>query len=110
LATVYIPTLLQPLTGGRSSVQAEGSTVRQLIDNLEEAYPGLRDRLLDQGRLRPNISVAVDGEVTPLGLLEQVSPSSEVHFVAAIKGGRPKLLTLRQVSIIPHIFWKIPIK
>jgi len=92
LATVYIPTLLQPLTGGRSSVQAEGSTVRQLIDNLEEAYPGLRDRLLDQGRLRPNISVAVDGEVTPLGLLEQVSPSSEVHFVAAIKGGKAEVV------------------
>jgi sulfur-carrier protein len=88
LATVYIPTLLQPLTGGRSSVQVEGATVRQLVDNLEQAYPGLRERLLDQGRLRPNISVAVDGEVTPLGLLEKVSPSSEVHFVAAIKGGR----------------------
>ena len=88
LATVYIPTLLQPLTGGRSSVQAEGATVRQLVDNLEQVYPGLRERLLDQNRLRPNISVAVDGEVTPLGLLEQVSPSSEVHFVAAIKGGK----------------------
>ena len=90
LATVYIPTLLQPLTGGRSSVQAEGATVREVIENLEQVYPGLRDRVLEQGRLRPNISVAVDGEVTPLGLLEHVGPSSEVHFVAAIKGGKPK--------------------
>ena len=39
------------------------------------------------GRLRPNISVAVDGEVSPIGLLEAVGPASEVHFVAAIKGG-----------------------
>ena len=87
LPTVYIPTLLQSFTGGKSSVEVEGSTVRQLIDHLEEAWPGLRDRLLDQGRLRPNISVAVDGEITPMGLLESVGPASEVHFIAAIKGG-----------------------
>jgi molybdopterin converting factor small subunit len=87
LPTVYIPTLLQNLTGGRSSVQVEGATVRQVIENLERACPGLRERLLDQDRLRPNISVAVDGEVTPMGLLEPVGPESEVHFIAAIKGG-----------------------
>jgi sulfur-carrier protein len=87
LPTVYIPTLLQNLTGGRSSVEVKGDTVRQVIDNLERACPGLRERLLDQDRLRPNISVAVDGEVTPMGLLEPVGPGSEVHFIAAIKGG-----------------------
>jgi molybdopterin synthase sulfur carrier subunit len=85
--TVYIPTLLQTVTGGQSAVEVEGATVRQVIDSLEQAYPGMRERLLDQGRLRPNISVAVDGEVTPMGLLEPVGPSSEVHFIAAIKGG-----------------------
>ena len=87
LSTVYIPTLLQTLTGGKSSVEVEGATVRQVIDNLDLAWPGIRERLLDQGGLRPNISVAVDGEVTPMGLLEPVGPSSEVHFIAAIKGG-----------------------
>ena len=88
MARVFIPTLLQTLTGGHASVEAEGATVRQVIESLERAWPGIRERLLDDGgRLRPNISVAVDGEVTPMGLLEAVSPASEVHFVAAIKGG-----------------------
>jgi len=85
--TVYIPTLLQAVTGGKSAVEVDGTTVRQVIDNLEQAYPGIRDRLMEQGKLRPNISVAVDGEVTPMGLLETVGSLSEVHFVAAIKGG-----------------------
>jgi molybdopterin synthase sulfur carrier subunit len=89
LPTVYIPTLLRTLTGGRASVEVEGGTVRQVIENLEQAWPGMRDRLLDEGKLRPNISVAVDGEVTPMGLIEAVGPSSEVHFIAAIKGGVP---------------------
>ena len=66
--------------------------MRQVIESLETAWPGIRERLLEQDRLRPNISVAVDGEVTPLGLLEAVGPASEVHFVAAIRGGSAAVL------------------
>lgn len=88
MATVYIPSMLRPLSGGRDSVEVTGTTVRQVIDQLELLHPGIRERLVDQGRLRTSVSVAVDGEVSPLGLLEDVGPSSEVHFVFAISGGR----------------------
>jgi molybdopterin synthase sulfur carrier subunit len=88
VAIVYIPASLAALAGGRSSLEVEGSTVREVIDHLEQTCPGIRERLLDNGRLRTNISVAVDGEVSPLGSLERVSPKSEVHFVAAISGGK----------------------
>jgi len=88
MPTVFIPTLLRELTEGQARLTVEGGTVRQVIEHLERLHPGIADRLLDNNRLRRNISVAVDGEISPLGLLEQVGPSSEVHFVAAIKGGR----------------------
>ena len=84
---VYIPALLRNVTDGRAEIEVEGATVRQIIANLVTQYPGLQDRLLDNGRLRPNVSIAVDSEVTPLGLMEAVSPSSEVHFITAIRGG-----------------------
>ncbi len=84
---VYIPTLLRSLAGGETRVELEGATVREVIDNLENACPGIRARLLEEDRLRPNIRVAVDGQITPLGLLERVSPASEIHFVAAVSGG-----------------------
>ncbi len=87
MAVVYIPAQLATLTGGRSTVEVKGATVRQLVDNLEREWPGIRERLVLDGRLRSNISVAVDGEVSPVGLLEPVSAESEVHFVAAISGG-----------------------
>ena len=87
MPTAYIPALLQSLTGGRSSIQVEGATVGEVIANLDRAGPGIGERLMEAGRLRPNISVAVDGEVSPMGLLEPVGEGSEVHFVAAIKGG-----------------------
>ncbi len=94
MPTVYIPTLLQPLTGGKAFVEVEGATVSQAIDSLERSCPGLRDRLVEDGRLRSNLAVAVDGEITPDGLLESVEPSSEIHFIAAIKGGALLLLAL----------------
>lgn len=84
---VYIPSLLQNLTGGKGQVEVPGSTVREVIHNLEKSHPGIQDRLVDNSQLRANISVAVDGEITPLGLLEEVDEDSEIHFVAAIKGG-----------------------
>jgi sulfur-carrier protein len=80
MAVVYIPAPLQGLAGGKASIEVEGETVRQVIDNLEKACPGIREKLA-------NSAVAVDGEITRLGLLERVSPSSEIHFVMAIRGG-----------------------
>ena len=84
---VFIPTLLRQVTGGRAEVEVEGATVRQLIANIEAQYPGFQERLLENGRLRPSVSIAIDDEITPLGLAEAVAPSSEVHFLTAIRGG-----------------------
>ncbi|MBL8175681.1 MAG: MoaD/ThiS family protein [Bryobacterales bacterium] len=80
--------MLRPLAGGRDRVAVEGATVRQVIDNLEKECPGIKDRLVENNRLKANISVAVDDEILPLGLVEAVAPDSEIHFVQAITGGR----------------------
>ena len=89
MAVVYIPPLLQALTGGENALRVEGATVRELVDNLEKAHPGIRPRLVDQDHLRSNLRVAIDGRVSPLGLLERVPPGCEVHFITAIAGGVP---------------------
>jgi maltose alpha-D-glucosyltransferase/alpha-amylase len=66
-----------------------GNTVRQLIDNLEEIYPGIKHELYyeEEDLLMPGISVIVDGEPSQLGLLEHVRENSEVHFLPALGGG-----------------------
>lgn len=84
---VYVPAGVSRLMGGKPPLEVAGSSVREIVDNLEKAWPGIREHLTDGHRLRPGISVAVDGVVSPVGLLEPVSPDSEVHFVAAISGG-----------------------
>ena len=87
MATVYIPTMLLPLTGGLKQVDLEGRNVRQIIDGLDELYPGIKERLVEDGQLRPNLAVAIDGDVARMGLLERVQEASEIHFVPAIGGG-----------------------
>ena len=88
MATVFIPTMLQPLTGGVKQVHVQGATVRQIIDRLEELHPGIKARLVENDRIRPSLAVSVDGEVARLGLREKVGENSEVHFVPAIAGGQ----------------------
>jgi len=87
MPTVFIPPPLQGLTGGRATVQVEGASVGEVVENLERLWPGLRERLVEGDRLRAHIRVAVDGRVSMLGLLERVSATSEIHFVAAVSGG-----------------------
>ena len=87
MATVYIPSLMQKLTDGRSKVEVEGSTVRQIVENLETDYPGMKDRLVEENRIKGNISVAIDGEITTMGMLGKVDENSEIHFLPAIGGG-----------------------
>ena len=78
---------MRSLTGDKQTVEVEGSTVRQVVEALERAYPGMKERLVEDGQMKSNISVAVDGEVTTLGMLESVGENSEVHFLPAISGG-----------------------
>ncbi len=87
MATVYIPTMLLPVTGGVKQTLVEARNVRQLINGLEEQFPGIRDRLIEENQVRPNLAVSIDGEVARMGLLERVGENSEVHFVPAISGG-----------------------
>lgn len=86
MPVVFIPPPLQALTGGRASIQVQGATVGELLDHLEQLWPGLRERLVEGDRLRTHVRVAVDGRISALGLLERVSASSEVRFVAAVDG------------------------
>ena len=84
---VFIPTMLLPLSRGVKQVNIDAVNLRQVIDGLDLLYPGMKSRLLAEGQIRPNLAVAVDGEVARLGLLEKVGEESEVHFVPAIGGG-----------------------
>jgi len=87
MPTLFIPAPLRELTQAKASVPVTGATVREAIENLEAQYPGVRERLCEGGRIRPNISVVVDGQISGLKMREKLSEESEVQFVIAISGG-----------------------
>ena len=74
-------------SNGHESVAADGRNVRQLIDSLEQACPGIKSALMNEDKLKPDIAVAVDGQIAQLGLLQSLSGANEVTFIPAIGGG-----------------------
>lgn len=88
MATVWVPGILQELTGGKETVPAAGATVREVVENLDREYPGFKNAIVQEGVLvKPGISVVVDGHIVKKGLLHPVNENSEVFFVPAIGGG-----------------------
>jgi molybdopterin synthase sulfur carrier subunit len=87
MPAVWIPALMRDLTAGQEVVRVPGQTVREVIDGLEERFPGMRARLCDEDGLRPGIIVIVDREVSHRRLRQAVNADSEVHFLPAISGG-----------------------
>ena len=87
MAKIFIPTMLQSLTAGVKQVDLDARDVRQIIERLEELYPGMKDRLAEDGEIRPNLAIAINGDVAIMGMLEKVGENCEVHFVPAIGGG-----------------------
>ena len=89
MALVFIPSLMRNLTGGADRVEIPGATLRQIVNNLEAAHPGMKARLMDEsGQFQEGLAVAINGETTHMGLLGPVADSTEIHFIPAIGGGR----------------------
>jgi molybdopterin synthase sulfur carrier subunit len=89
VATVSIPTILRSHTGGEKSVEATGTTVAEVIDDLDSRHRGLRDRLITNGSLHRFVNVYVDDEDVRFagGLEAPVKDSSTVTILPAVAGG-----------------------
>lgn len=88
--TVHIPTPLRKLTHNQAEVALAAATISQLVDELEDTYEGLAEKLLDEGgEIRRYVNIFVndedirflDGKDTPL------NDGDSVSIVPAIAGG-----------------------
>jgi len=84
---VWIPSLHRDLANGAERVTLSGDTVADLVDELEARFPGMQDRLCEDGRIRPYIAVSVNGEISHRGLRHRLTETSEIHFIPALSGG-----------------------
>mgnify|MGYP000019283565 FL=1 len=86
---VRIPTILRPYTKDQKAVSADGSTLAALIADLDAQYPGLGERLLENGALRRFINIYInDEDVRFLGGLEApLNDGDSVTILPAVAGG-----------------------
>ena len=90
MANVRIPTPLRKLTNDLEVVSAAGANVGEVLDNLDKAFPGLRERICDEkGDVRRFVNIFVNDE--DIRFLEEratpVKDTDELSIVPAIAGG-----------------------
>src|SRR4029453_4159773 len=90
MTTVRIPPTLREQTGGAAALEADGETVRDLLDDLTGRYPALRGRIYNDGELARFVNVYVGGEdVRPRGGRDtRVPDGSRVILLRAMAGAR----------------------
>jgi molybdopterin synthase sulfur carrier subunit len=87
---VRIPTPLRKLTKDQSEVEAAGSTIRDVVEDLEKQFPGFKERMCDdQGELRRFVNVYVGEEDIRFlnGLETEIPQGEQVSIIPAVAGG-----------------------
>ena len=90
---VRVPTILRTYTGGDKAVAGQGSTLAEVIDDLEAKHPGIKDRLVEDKNgssdLRRFVNVYVNDEDVRFtgGLETSLSDGDEVVVLPAVAGG-----------------------
>lgn len=86
---VRIPTILRTYTGGEKAVTGSGSTLADLLDDLESRHGGLQARLIDDGKLRRFVNVYLNDEDVRFldGLATAVKDGDVVTVLPAVAGG-----------------------
>ena len=86
---VRIPTILRTHTGGQKTVEASGSTLAEVIDNLEATHGGIKGRLVKEGTLHRFVNIYVNDEDVRFagGLDAAVSDGDNVTILPAVAGG-----------------------
>ncbi|MGN1119342.1 MAG: ThiF family adenylyltransferase [Oscillospiraceae bacterium] len=89
--TVYVAATLRGFVNKQSKITAEGSTVREVIQNIRDEYPDSRKALFDdEGKLRPFVSVYVnDNRIPEQDWYKSLSETDALLLLPAIAGGAP---------------------
>lgn len=88
--TVRLPTVLRPHVNGASTVEAEGATVKEVVDGLVDSFPGVQPNLLaEDGSLHRFVNLYVNDE--DIRYLDQLDTSladgDELAILPAVAGG-----------------------
>lgn len=86
---VSIPTILRTFTNNAKSVTAQGANLQEVIADLETQFPGISDRLIEDGSLRRFVNIYINDEDVRFtgSLAAVVSPGDAITVLPAVAGG-----------------------
>lgn len=87
--SVSVPTILRPYVNDQRRVAGDGGTLGELINNLELTYPGIKERIIEDGGIRRYVNVYINSEDVRFlnGIDSQLSDGDEVDILPAVAGG-----------------------
>ncbi len=84
---VHIPSPLRSYTKNEASVEANGSSLAEIVQDLDRTYPGIKFRMIDeQDGIRQHIKLFVNKQEA-FDLKAEVSEQDVVHIICALTGG-----------------------
>ena len=81
MVKVTLSGTISQMAGGKTSIEVEATSVRQIFNYLQERFPNIKSHMVD------DIAVAIDGTVFQDAWLEKVKEDSEVFLLPRIGGG-----------------------
>jgi molybdopterin synthase sulfur carrier subunit len=88
MTMVYIPAPLRDMCGGIATLDVQAPTLDALLRALDLRCPGFYARVVEDGRVRPELAVAIDGEAATYPLSEPVSHVRDLTIIPHIGGGQ----------------------
>ena len=87
MAIVFVPAPLRGLCAGADRLEVPAATLGELFRELDRRCPGFLGRVVEDGRVRPELAIAIDGEAGLYALHQPLGPSAEIAIIPAIGGG-----------------------
>jgi hypothetical protein len=88
MPVVHVPSSLRALAGGRESFEVAGATLGQVFAAVGRECPDLVARIIEDGAIREDMAVAIDGSILEGGeLVQAVAPDADIYLVPPIGGG-----------------------
>ena len=87
MVLVIIPATLRDSCAGASKIEVPGTTVGDVLRAVDSRCPGFYNRVVEEGRIRPELAFAINGEVYPMALHNTLAEGAEIAIVPALGGG-----------------------
>lgn len=100
---VHIPTILRALTNDRPRIEAVGANVLEIIEHMDQQYPGLKERLMGEGKVHRFINIYVnDNDIRFIDqLVTSVKDGDALTILPAVAGGSGHQHSVYRSTVFP---------